>query len=142
MSETAYDHQVFQTLNKARGEQSTRCADGNSTAGARRSSGVPRAAGFTIADVASHFVESGDFSAGAEYPADADSDAVSAAIQAHIDTVNEGLARYETIKYFSVVPPMTVEDGLLTASLKVKRKVVYDRYADRIDAMYDKQKPA
>ena len=74
--------------------------------------------------------------------ADPNSDAVRAAIQAHVDEVNGGLARYETIKYFTVVPPMTVEDGLLTASLKVKRKVVYDRYSAEIDAMYAKQKPA
>ena len=74
--------------------------------------------------------------------ADPNSDAVRAAIQAHVDEVNGGLARYETIKYFNVVPPMTVEDGLLTASLKVKRKVVYDRYSAEIDAMYAKQKPA
>lgn len=64
------------------------------------------------------------------------SDSVKAAIQGHIDTVNGTLAKYETIKYFRVVPPMTVEDGILTASLKVKRKVVLDRYADVIDDMY------
>ena len=75
-------------------------------------------------------------------PADPDSDEVREAIQSHIDEVNETLASYETIKYFTLVPPMTVEDGLLTASLKVKRRKVYDRYADEIDAMYDKKKPA
>ena len=74
--------------------------------------------------------------------ADPQSDAVRKAIQAHVDEVNDGLAQYETIKYFTVVPAMTVEGGLLTASLKVKRKVVFDRYADEIDAMYSGKKKA
>jgi long-chain acyl-CoA synthetase len=69
--------------------------------------------------------------------ADADSKAVNDEIQRHVDAVNATLASYETVKYFRLVPPMTVEDGILTASLKVKRKVVHERYADLIDAMYE-----
>ncbi|MFT4625940.1 MAG: long-chain acyl-CoA synthetase [Myxococcota bacterium] len=72
--------------------------------------------------------------------ADPQSDAVRAAVQAHIDSVNATLASFETIKYFTIVDPMTVESGLLTASLKVKRSVVYDRYTAEIDAMYQKKK--
>ena len=71
---------------------------------------------------------------------DPKSPAVKAAVQAHVDEVNKKLASYETIKYFQIVPPMTVESGLLTASLKVKRKVVFDRYADLIDEMYTRKK--
>jgi long-subunit acyl-CoA synthetase (AMP-forming) len=38
---------------------------------------------------------------------------------------------------------MTVENGILTASLKVKRSVVLDRYADLIEEMYTSaKKPA
>ncbi len=71
--------------------------------------------------------------------ADAQSAAVHAAVQAHIDEVNGGLASFESIKYFKVLPePMTVENGILTASLKVKRKVVSERYADLIEDMYGK----
>ena len=65
---------------------------------------------------------------------------VNAELQKHVDAVNETLAKYETVKYFTVVPPLTVEDGLLTASLKVKRKPTYERYADEIEAMYQKKK--
>lgn len=72
--------------------------------------------------------------------ADPQSDAVKAAIQAHIDEVNETLASFETVKYFKVIPMLTVEDGLLTASLKVKRGPVYERYADLIDEMYANKK--
>lgn len=70
--------------------------------------------------------------------ADPKSDAVRAEIQAHVDEVNKTLAKYETIKKFTLVPAMTVESGILTASLKVKRKVVFERYATEIDAMYTK----
>ncbi len=74
--------------------------------------------------------------------ADPSSDAVKTAVQAHIDSVNEGLASFETIKYFRILDePMTVENGILTASLKVKRRVVAERYADLIDEMYASKKP-
>ncbi len=71
---------------------------------------------------------------------DPQSDAVRDAVQKHIDEVNQSLASYETIKYFRIIPMLTVEDGLLTASLKVKRKPVYERYADLIDEMYQQKK--
>jgi long-chain acyl-CoA synthetase len=65
------------------------------------------------------------------------SEAVGRALQAHVDQVNAGLAKYESIKYFRVLPePLSVGNGALTASLKVKRRVVEERYADLIDSMY------
>ena len=73
--------------------------------------------------------------------ADPHSEPVKAAVQAHLDEVNSSLASFESIKYFRVLPePMTVENGILTASLKVKRKVVHERYADLIDEMYTSAK--
>ena len=72
---------------------------------------------------------------------DQNSAEVKAAIDAHINKVNSGLASFETIKYSTVLPePLSIENGLLTASLKVKRKVVEGRYADLIDAMYQNKK--
>jgi long-chain acyl-CoA synthetase len=74
---------------------------------------------------------------------DPHSDAVREAVQQKVNEVNETLASYETIKYFRIIPMLTVEDGLLTASLKVKRGPVHERYADLIDEMYDSaRKPA
>jgi len=66
--------------------------------------------------------------------------AVRAAVQKHVDEVNQSLARFETVKYFRIVPPMTVADGLLTASLKVKRSVVVERYRALIEEMYQSAK--
>ncbi|MEC7945925.1 MAG: long-chain fatty acid--CoA ligase, partial [Myxococcota bacterium] len=70
-----------------------------------------------------------------------DSAEVKAAIDAHVAEVNQGLASFETIKYTTILPePLSVENGLLTASLKVKRKVVEGRYAALVDAMYQNKK--
>ncbi|MBK8264967.1 MAG: long-chain fatty acid--CoA ligase [Nannocystis sp.] len=62
-------------------------------------------------------------------------------LAAHVKEVNKALASFESIKYFEVLPgPMTVDGGELTASLKVKRKVVATKYAALIEGMYQKQK--
>ena len=54
-----------------------------------------------------------------------------------IAAVNADLARYETIKKFFVADePLSVEDGTLTSSLKLRRKAVYQRYAARFEALY------
>ncbi len=46
-------------------------------------------------------------------------------------------AHYEKVKKFSVLPvPFSIETGELTPSLKVKRKVVYEKYAAEIDELY------
>jgi long-chain acyl-CoA synthetase len=56
-----------------------------------------------------------------------------------IEEINGELARHETIKrYFIAELPLTVEDGTLTSSLKLRRKVVYDRLRDRFEALYAK----
>ncbi len=45
-------------------------------------------------------------------------------------------AAYEKIKRFVLLPnPFTLESGELTNTLTIKRRVVYDRYADRIERM-------
>ena len=74
---------------------------------------------------------SGDYAAQSQAPE------VRAQIQTDIDQLNEGLNRWETIKKFTILDrDLTEEAGELTASLKVKRKVVEDHFADLLDAMY------
>ncbi|HEY4176620.1 MAG TPA: AMP-dependent synthetase/ligase [Kofleriaceae bacterium] len=59
------------------------------------------------------------------------------AISSRVETINAELARHETIKRFFVAEtPLTVEDGLLTSSLKLRRKAVYERMRDRFEALY------
>jgi putative long-chain-fatty-acid--coA ligase len=56
-----------------------------------------------------------------------------------IDTLQQDLAHYEQIKHFVLMPePFTVEGGELTNTLKVKRNVVYQRYAEKIEEIYRK----
>ena len=64
-------------------------------------------------------------------------DAIKADIQATVDAMNAKLARVEQVKRFTILPrELTIEDGELTGTLKVKRNVVNDHFADTIDSMY------
>ena len=57
--------------------------------------------------------------------------------QEMISKANTSLAHFETIKKLTVVPDeWTVEEGELTPSLKLKRRVILDKYKNQIDAMY------
>jgi long-chain acyl-CoA synthetase len=59
------------------------------------------------------------------------------AYQEIVDKVNIGLANFESMKRMSVVPEeWTVEDGTLTPSMKLKRRVVEQRYAKEIGEFY------
>jgi long-chain acyl-CoA synthetase len=61
-----------------------------------------------------------------------------ALIQPYIDQLNKELAKYETVKKFAILPKdLTIEDGTLTPSLKVKRKAVEKLYAKVLDSMYE-----
>ncbi|HVH41065.1 MAG TPA: AMP-binding protein [Labilithrix sp.] len=58
-------------------------------------------------------------------------------LQKQIDQVNEKLARVQTIKKFVVVPSeFSIDGGELTPTMKVKRKVVNEKYKREIAAMY------
>ena len=58
-------------------------------------------------------------------------------MQGYFDELNKGLNRWEQIKKFTILDrDLTVEDGEITPSLKLKRKVVADRYKDVLDAHY------
>ncbi|NUO47686.1 MAG: long-chain fatty acid--CoA ligase, partial [Polyangiaceae bacterium] len=62
---------------------------------------------------------------------------INAEIQRAVDEVNQELARVETVKKFTVLEkPFSIDAGELTPTLKVKRKVVNERYAREIEAMY------
>jgi long-chain acyl-CoA synthetase len=62
------------------------------------------------------------------------------AVQEAIDQFNAELASFETIKKFKILEhDFSVESGELTPSVKVKRKVVYQRYRDVFDAFYEEK---
>ncbi len=61
-----------------------------------------------------------------------------ALVQTRIDQVNAQLASYETIKKFVIIDtPLTVESGLLTNTLKVRRKEVTKHFGARVEALYE-----
>jgi long-chain acyl-CoA synthetase len=58
-------------------------------------------------------------------------------VQGYLDELNSGLNRWETIKKFTLLDrDLTVEGGELTPSLKLRRRVVTDRYRSELDALY------
>nr|BDT26686.1 long-chain fatty acid--CoA ligase [Bacteriovorax sp. HI3] len=60
-------------------------------------------------------------------------------VDQEIHAVNKELASFESIKGFFIAPSdFTVENGQITPSLKLKKKVILKTYAKEIDALYKK----
>ncbi|MEO5652970.1 MAG: long-chain fatty acid--CoA ligase [Marmoricola sp.] len=58
-------------------------------------------------------------------------------VQVSVDQMNQRLNRWETIKDFRILDrDLTVEDGEVTPSMKVRRKVVEGNYRPLLDSMY------
>ena len=73
-----------------------------------------------------------------DYDDVAASEIVHKLLKEELDAHQQDLARYEQIKYFFIAPqPFTIETGELTASMKLKRNVVLEKYKDDIDKMYE-----
>ncbi|KRB48319.1 long-chain fatty acid--CoA ligase [Terrabacter sp. Root181] len=61
-----------------------------------------------------------------------------ALVQRYVDQLNDGLNRWETIKKFTILDKdLTVEEGDLTPSMKLRRKAVTEKHRAELDAMYD-----
>jgi len=78
---------------------------------------------------------------GKELPADpariADMTEVRLALQAAVDAANQGLGRWEQIKTFAILPrELSVDDGELTPTLKMKRRIIDEHFETLIDSMY------
>jgi len=59
------------------------------------------------------------------------------AIQREIDHHNQHFGSWEQIKKFQLtLEEWTIDDGHLTPTMKLKRKVIKDKYADLIESMY------
>ena len=58
-------------------------------------------------------------------------------MEERFETLQQQLANYEKVKRFTLLPrPFTMENGELTNTLKIKRRVLNKNYAAEIDAMY------
>ena len=59
-------------------------------------------------------------------------------VNAEVERINKGLASFETVKKVRILPrELTIEDGELTPSMKIKRRVVAEKYAALLDEMYE-----
>jgi long-chain acyl-CoA synthetase len=68
---------------------------------------------------------------------------VRALIAGDVEEANRRLARWETIKRFAILPrELTVEEGDVTPSLKLRRRVVTAKHRDLLESLYDDSSPA
>jgi long-chain acyl-CoA synthetase len=60
-------------------------------------------------------------------------------VQEELDRANSNYAQVEQIKKFVILDrDLTIEDGELTPTLKVKRNVVNDHFQDLFDSLYSR----
>jgi len=63
-------------------------------------------------------------------------------LEFEVEKVNEKLASFESIKRFIVLPePFSIEGGELTPTMKLKRRVVNEKYARQIEELYATSNP-
>jgi long-chain acyl-CoA synthetase len=61
------------------------------------------------------------------------------ALSAAVDRVNKDLSVIEKVRRFIVADePFTVENAMLTPSIKIRRHVIKEAYGERLDALYKK----
>ena len=58
-------------------------------------------------------------------------------VQGYVDEMNLRLNRWEQIKRFIILPrDLSVEEGEITPSMKIKRRVVVKKFKDDLDELY------
>jgi long-chain acyl-CoA synthetase len=73
----------------------------------------------------------GDYKTLSQHPA------ISAEVEKIIRRKNEALARYETIKKFRILDhDLTIENGDITPTMKVKRKNIFGKYKELFESLY------
>ncbi len=59
-------------------------------------------------------------------------------VQKEVDHANEQLPRFMQIKYFRILPkPFSIESGEMTPTMKLKKRVIEEKYRGLLDAMYN-----
>lgn len=57
-------------------------------------------------------------------------------IKMEVDEKNNEFASFETVKKFTIVPEFTIENDLLTPTLKIKKNLAMEKHKNEIEAMY------
>lgn len=74
-----------------------------------------------------------------DYPTLLKSSKIKNLINCEIEKVNADLVHHEQARAFALIPEkFTIENGLLTPTLKLRRKMILKRYAKRILSLYKK----
>ena len=60
-------------------------------------------------------------------------------MESEVAEKNRSFASYESIKKVTLVPEFTIENGLLTPTLKIKKNIALDQYSQEIEEMYPKE---
>lgn len=59
-------------------------------------------------------------------------------IESELNRINQSFGNWEQIKKFAIIPnEMTIETGELTPTLKMKRKVILQKYEKEVEAIYN-----
>src|SRR5581483_2100846 len=70
-------------------------------------------------------------------PADLDASYATDTLLSRISAQTSGLSQVWQVRaIFATTTPWTIEDGSLTPTLKVKRRVIEERFKEQIDALY------
>ena len=63
-------------------------------------------------------------------------------MQEIVDEVNRERSRFEQIKKFVILPrDFSPEEGEITPTLKLKRRVVLDHFANEVESIYSSNAP-
>jgi long-chain acyl-CoA synthetase len=74
---------------------------------------------------------------GRSYAEVAGSDAARELVDGYVRELNARLNRWETVKKFVILPrDLSIEEGELTPSMKIKRRIVEKSFADEIESLY------
>lgn len=59
-------------------------------------------------------------------------------LERELENVNATVARYETVRRFVILPgELTIDGGELTPTMKLKRRVIREKYAAEIESLYN-----
>ena len=67
-----------------------------------------------------------------------DSEEIKSELQSEVDRLNEQFSNPEQLKKFVILPrDLTIDNGELTPTLKIRRKQINENWSDMIESMYD-----
>jgi long-chain acyl-CoA synthetase len=59
-------------------------------------------------------------------------------LSSHLAVINKELASFEQVKKIAIIEPdFSVDNGLLTPTLKVRRALVVEKFSEQIDSLYE-----